>query len=385
MLLTTTGELRAFVIAAREEPWIAVDTEFMRDRTYYPRLCLVQLASSKAAVAVDPLAEGIDLAPLADLLLDPGVTKVFHACRQDLEIFHRLLGGRLPQPVFDTQVAAMVCGFGEEVSYETLVAALTGSRIDKAPRFADWTRRPLPAAQLRYALDDVIHLRTVYERLHARVLAMGRLEWVHEELATLLDPALYEQRPEDAWQRLRFRSREPRFVALVQALAAWRERRAQQRDVPRNRILPDDLLLELAAARPRSPEELRELGRIQLDRESAAEVLALVREVLARPESALPHVPKPRSLPPGVAAVTDLLRVLLKSCAEEHEVAARLIATTSDLEKLAVDQQAPVPALRGWRRQLFGERALALIRGRLALAVAGRRIRILELDGGGRA
>lgn len=380
-LLTRTEDLRSFVAAALAEPWVTVDTEFMRDRTYWPQLCLVQVATLERAVAIDPLAPGIDLAPLFELLLAPGVLKVFHACRQDLEIFWRLLDGRLPEPVFDTQVAAMVCGLGEEIAYDSLVAQLAGVRIEKSSRFADWSRRPLSEAQLRYALADVIHLRTVYEKLRARVLAMGRLEWVHEELSGLLDPTLYAQPPEEAWKRLKFRSREPRFVALVQALATWRERKAQSRDVPRNRILRDDLLLELASVRPTTPEDLCRLHRIQLDRESAREVLALVAEVLARPEADLPRLPKPERMPPRLGAVVDLLRVLLKHCAEEHEVAARLIATSGDLEALAASDEAPVPALRGWRRQLFGERALALKHGRIALAVERRRIRVLELAG----
>ncbi len=382
-VVTSTEALARLVAEARRREYVAVDTEFMRDRTYWPRLCLVQLGWPGTAVAVDPLAPGLDLAPLAELLLDPAVTKVFHACRQDLEIFHRRLGGRLPAPVFDTQVAAMVCGLGEEVSYDQLVARLLGVRLDKSHRFLDWARRPLDEAQLRYALADVIHLCDLYERLRARVLAMGRLEWVHEELARLLDPELYVQRPEEAWRRLKLRSREPRFVALVQALAAWREREAQARDVPRNRVLRDDLLLELAAARPTTAEALARLRRIALDAPQRRAVLEIVREVMARPESELPRLPRPERPPPGLGPVVDLLRVLLKYCAEEHEVAQRLIAGAADLERIARDDRAEVPALRGWRRQVFGERALALKHGRLALAVAGRRIRLLELEPAG--
>ena len=382
-LVTTTAELERFVAAARAEPHVAIDTEFMRDRTYWPQLCLVQIATSERAVAIDALAPDLDLAPLAELLLDAGVLKVFHACRQDMEIFYRLLGGRLPGPVFDTQVAAMVCGLGEEISYEGLVARLLGRRLDKTQRFVDWSRRPLAEAQLRYALADVVHLREVYEKLRARVLAMGRMEWVHEELANLLDPALYEQRPEDAWKRLKLRSRDPRFVALVQELAAWRERRAQEKDVPRNRILRDDLLLEIAAARPTTPEALARLERVRLDAASRHEVLEIVRRVLARPESDLPRLPRPERTPPGIGAVVDLLRVLLKVCCEEHEVTQRLVAASADLEALAKDDHAPVPALRGWRRQVFGERALALKHGKIALALRGRRVEIVELEPAG--
>jgi len=382
-LITDTADLERFVAAARAETYVAMDTEFMRDRTYWPQPCLVQIATSRQAVAVDTLAPDLDLAPLRELLLDAGVLKVFHACRQDMEIFHRMLGGRLPEPVFDTQVAAMVCGLGEEISYEGLVARLLGRHIDKTQRFVDWSRRPLAEAQLRYALADVIHLRDVYEKLRARVLAMGRMDWVHEELANLLDPALYEQRPEDAWKRLRLKSRDPRFVALVQELAAWRERRAQERDVPRNRVLRDDLLLEIAAARPATPEELARLERVRLDAASQREVVAIVRRVLARPESELPRLPQPEQPQPGIGAVVDLLRVLLKVCCEEHEVAQRLVAGGPDLEAIAKDDHAPVPALRGWRRQVFGERALALKHGRIALALCGRRVEIVELEPAG--
>ncbi len=379
-LLTTTDALARLVTEARQQDYVAIDTEFMRDRTYWPQLCLVQIGWPGRAVAVDALSSGLDLAPLSELLRDPAVTKVLHACRQDLEIFYRLLGGQLPVAVFDTQVAAMVCGLGEEVSYEQLVARLLGVRLDKTQRFIDWSRRPLSKAQLRYALADVVHLCDAYEKLRARVLALGRMAWVEEELARLLDPALYRQSPEEAWQRLKLRSREPRFVALVQALAAWREREAQARDVPRSRVLRDDLLLELAAARPTTPEELARLGRIQLDSRSRREVLAIVREVMARPESALPRLPRPERPPPGIAPMVDLLRVLLKYCAEEHQVAQRLIATTADLERIARDDRAPVPALKGWRRRVFGERALELKQGRLGLAVAGRRLRLIQLE-----
>ncbi len=377
--ITSTRELAALVSRARREPYVAMDTEFMRERTYWPKLCLVQLATSKEAVAIDPLAEDLDLGPLEELLLDRRVVKVFHACRQDLEIFHRLLGGRLPEPVFDTQVAAMVCGLGDAASYESLVTRIARARLDKSSRFTDWSRRPLSEAQLRYALDDVIHLRTIYERLRARVLALGRLEWVHEELAGLLDPELYVQRPEDAWKRLKLRSREPRFVKLVQELAAWRERRAQARDVPRSRILRDDFLLEIAATRPRSLEELQRLERIALDRRSAEELVAIVARVCALPADALPRIEPPPRLPAGLEPVVELLRVLLKHCAEENEVAARLIASARDLELLAADDQAPVPALRGWRRELFGERALALKHGRIALAVRDRRLTVVDI------
>jgi len=379
-LITTTRELAAVAERLRQEPYITIDTEFMRERTYWAKLCLVQLAGAHEAVAVDTLAPGIDLGPLLDLLADQRVRKVFHACRQDLEIFSKLMNGRLPEPVFDTQIAAMVCGFGEEVAYETLVNRLAKAKLDKSSRFTDWSRRPLSTAQLAYALADVTHLRVIYEKLRQRIGAAGRLEWVEEEARYLLDPALYVTRPEDAWQRLKVRSREPRFIALVQHLAAWRERKAQARDLPRNRVIRDDLLLELAAQRPRDQEALRRLDRLSLDKESMREVLAVIEKVFAIPEAELPQLPTPKPPVKGLGPTVDLLRVLLKQCADESDVAQRLIATSSDLEALAQDDHADIPALHGWRRELFGERALELKAGRIALALENQQVVILELE-----
>ncbi len=377
-LITETNELLAVVERLRREPFVTIDTEFMRERTYWAKLCLVQLAGGSEAVAVDALAPGIDLAPLLGLLADPDVLKVFHACRQDLEIFSRMMQGGMPEPVFDTQVAAMVCGFGEEVAYETLVNRLAKARLDKSSRFTDWSRRPLSQAQLAYALSDVTHLRTIYEKLRSRIEQAGRLDWVAEETAGLTVPSLYVTEPEDAWKRLKVRSREPRFIALVQELAAWRERKAQARDVPRNRIVRDDLLMELAAQKPSDLEALRRLDRINLDRESMREVLEVIAAVRARPEEGLPHLPQPRPPAKGIGPTVDLLRVLLKQCAEESDVAQRLIATSAELEELALDDAADIPALKGWRRELFGARALDLKAGRIGLAVRDRRIVLIE-------
>jgi len=379
-LISTTSDLEAVSERLRREAYITIDTEFMRERTYWAKLCLVQLAGAGEAVAVDTLAPGIDLDPLLALLADESVLKVFHACRQDLEIFSKLMDGRLPAPVFDTQIAAMVCGFGEEVAYETLVNRLAKARLDKSSRFTDWSRRPLSTAQLAYALADVTHLRVIYEKLRKRIEAAGRLEWVEEETRYLLDPALYVTRPEDAWQRLKVRSREPRFIALVQHLAAWRERKAQARDLPRNRVIRDDLLMELAAQRPRDQEALRRLDRLSLDKESMREVLAVIEKVFAIPEAELPQLPTPKPPVKGLGPTVDLLRVLLKQCAEESDVAQRLIATSAELEALAQDDHAAVPALHGWRRELFGERALELKAGRIALALQDQQVVTLELE-----
>ena len=379
-LIDRTSDLEAVMARLRQEPYVTIDTEFMRERTYWARLCLVQLAGREEAVAVDTLAPGLDLAPLLDLLADRSVLKVFHACRQDLEIFLKLMAGRLPAPVFDTQIAAMVCGFGEEVAYETLVNRLAKAKLDKSSRFTDWSRRPLSEAQLTYALADVTHLRVIYEKLRRRIEAEGRLAWVEEETGYLSRPELYVTRPEDAWQRLKVRSREPRFIAIVQELAAWRERKAQARDLPRSRIVRDDLLMELAAQRPRDQEALRRLDRINLDKESMREVVAIVQEVLARPESALPQLPAPKPPVKGLGPTVDLLRVLLKQCADESDVAQRLIATSGDLEELAQNDAADVPALQGWRRELFGNRALDLKAGRIGLALKDQQVVLLDLE-----
>lgn len=379
-LITDTDTLAATIARLREEPFVTIDTEFMRERTYWAKLCLVQLAGSREAVAVDVLAPGIDIAPLLDLMADTQVLKVFHACRQDLEIFHRLMDGSLPAPVFDTQVAAMVCGFGEEVAYETLVNRLAKAKLDKSSRFTDWSRRPLSEAQLSYALSDVTHLRTIYKKLHKRIAEADRLDWVAEETAGLTDPNLYVTDPETAWRRLKVRSREPRFIALVRALAAWRERKAQSRDLPRNRVIRDDLLMELAAQKPKDQEALRRLDRINLDRESMREVVGIVTEVMARPDSELPHLPQPKPPVKGLGPTVDLLKVLLKHCAEESDVAQRLIASSAELEELAQDDDADVPALKGWRRELFGERALDLKAGRIGLAISDRQIELIELE-----
>jgi ribonuclease D len=379
-LLTKTAELAELCDELTKEPFVALDTEFMRDRTYFPKLCLVQVAGASRHAAIDPLAEGLDLAPLLALMTNPAVVKVFHAARQDVEIFHHL-GGAIPMPLFDTQLAAMVCGYGEEVGYETLVARLAKARIDKSSRFTDWSRRPLTKQQLDYALADVIHLRVIYQRLEAQLRQTGRSEWVAQELAGLTDPHTYEQPPEDAWRRIKVRSREPRFLAIVQALAAWREREAQRRDLPRNRVLRDDLMLELAANRPRSTDDIARLRRISLDRASAVAVVAAVRAALELPEALLPAVEPPPKLPRGIAPLVELLRVLLKFQCEEHHVAQRLVATTADLEAIAAFDAPDVPALRGWRLEVFGHAALRLKQGKLGLAVDKGQVVLVPMPG----
>ena len=377
-LLTTTAELAGLCAELALEPFVAIDTEFMRDRTYWPKLCLIQVAGEARHAAIDPLSPELDLQPLFALLDDPAVLKVFHAARQDIEIFHHLTG-HVPLPLFDTQLAAMVCGYGEEVGYETLVAQLTKARIDKSSRFTDWSRRPLSPPQLSYALADVIHLREVYQKLEQKLTRSGRTDWVAQELAGLTNPATYRQEPEEAWKRIKIRSRDPRFFAIVRALAAWRERTAQARDLPRNRVLRDDLLLEVAANRPTALDDLAKMRRVSLDRRSAAGVVEAVEAALAVPQSELPRVEPPPKLPRGLGPTIELLRVLLKLQCEEHQVAQRLVATSADLEAIAAEDAPPVAALKGWRYEVFGHAALALKRGELALAIRQGQLAVVPM------
>jgi ribonuclease D len=380
-LITTTEDLDAFCRRVKGSDYITVDTEFMREKTFWPKLCLVQIAGEEEAAAVDPLAEGIDLSPLFDLLADPGVLKVFHAARQDVEIFYHLTG-RIPEPLFDTQVAAMVCGFGESVGYETLIAKLAGARVDKSSRFTDWSNRPLTERQLAYALSDVTHLRPAYEKLRKRLARTGRAHWLDEEMAVLTDPATYRVEPEEAWRRLKVRSDKPRFLAILRELAAWREREAQRKDIPRSRVLRDEALLEIASHAPATVDDLartRGLGRSVAEGRWGQELLAAVQRGRDLPPEEGPSVEPRIEPPPGLAPIVELLRVLLKMKCEEQQVATKLVANAGDLEAIAADDEAPVPALRGWRRELFGEDALALKHGRLALAIRDKRVRIVPV------
>ena len=383
--LTDTNALADFCAEAAAGRYVTVDTEFLRERTYYAQLCLVQLAQpgkDGRAVIVDPLAEGMTLTPLFDLFADESVTKVFHAARQDMEIFHQQ-AGFLPRPVFDTQIAAMVCGYGEQAGYETLVRKIAKATLDKSSRFTDWSRRPLSEAQLSYALADVTHLRVIYERLDAELERTGRRKWLAEELATLTDPETYVVRPEEAWKRLKLRSRAPRFLAAVQALARFREEEAQRRNVPRGRLLKDDALIEVASLRPA---DVGDLSRARLlTREArkgalAEGLVAAARAAEGLDPAALPR-PETAEDPAQVnPALADLLRVLLKAKATESGVAQKLIATAADLDRIAAGERE-LPALRGWRAELFGDDALRLCRGELALTVEGRKIRLIGRSG----
>lgn len=380
-LITTTDALDAFCQRLAGAGFITVDTEFMREKTFWPKLCLIQVAGPEDAAAIDPLAEGIDLTCLFDLLADPGILKVFHAARQDVEIFLNL-AGRIPAPLFDTQVAAMVCGFGESVGYETLIAKLAGARVDKSSRFTDWSQRPLTERQLTYALSDVTHLRPAYEKLRRRLEKNGRAHWLDEEMALLTDPATYRVEPEQAWRRLKVRSEKPRFLAILRELAAWREREAQRKDIPRSRVLRDEALLEIASHAPATVDELartRGLGRSVAEGRWGQELLAAVERGRDLPPDQCPTVAPRVEPPPGLTPIVELLRVLLKMRCEEQQVATKLVANSGDLETIAANDRADVPALRGWRRELFGEDALALKHGRLALAIRDRRVQVVPV------
>lgn len=381
-LLTTTDALSAACARLASQPFVTVDTEFLRETTYYPKLCLIQMAGPdpESACLVDPLSQEIDLEPFMVLMADPKVVKVFHSARQDLEIVWNL-GGLVPSPLFDTQVAAMVCGYGDSVSYEQLVNDLAKARVDKSSRFTDWSRRPLSEAQLAYALSDVTHLVTVYEALMAQLRENGRLDWLSEEMAVLTSPETYKADPDNAWRRLAGRLRKPREIAVLMEAAAWREREAQARDVPRGRIMKDDALIDVAVSAPRSVEALGRLRSIPNGFErsrTGGEILAAVERGLARDPATVP-VPERSRGRGNAGAVVELLKVLLKAVAEQEGVAPKIIATVEELEAIAEDDAADVPSLRGWRRALFGEKALALKSGKLGLALDKRRVTVREI------
>lgn len=376
-LITTTADLAAACARLATHPFVTIDTEFLRDSTYYPKLCLLQMASPDEGLLVDPLAPELDLAPFFALMADQRVMKVFHAARQDLEIVWNL-GRMLPTPLFDTQIAAMVCGYGDSVGYEQLANDLAKARIDKSSRFTDWSRRPLSEAQLVYALSDVTHLRDIYIALKSDLEQTGRTEWLVEEMAVLNHPGTYETKPEDAWMRLKGRVRKPREVALLIEIAAWRETEAQGKDVPRGRVLKDDALMDIVQRAPREPEALSDLRSLPRGFErsrAGADVLAAVERALAVDHKTLPRLERPERHG-GNGAVLDLMKVLLKAVSDSERVAPKIIATVDDLEAIANDDGADVPALKGWRRTLFGEKALALKTGQLSLRMRDGKVTV---------
>ncbi|KOF22145.1 ribonuclease D [Ensifer adhaerens] len=381
-MIETTADLEAACQQLARSSYITIDTEFLRETTFWPELCLIQMANPDMAVIVDPMAKGIDLAPFFALMANPDVVKVFHAARQDIEIiFH--LGNLIPHPIFDTQVAAMVCGFGDSVSYDQLVNRIKGEQIDKSSRFTDWSRRPLTEKQLDYALADVTHLRDIYQYLNAQLEREGRSLWLSEEMAILEARDTYDLHPDDAWQRLKMRVKKPIELAVLQKVAAWREREARNRNVPRGRILKDDAIYEVAQQQPKDSEAMARLRTIPKgwERSSAGTALIeVVNEALAIPKTDLPRLPRQNHTPEGAAAATEMLKVLLKLIAEKQGVAAKIIANSDDLDKIAAEgENADVGALKGWRRELFGDTALKLINGEVALRFVDKKIEAMEI------
>lgn len=381
MIETTAALAEACTELAKSE-FITIDTEFLRETTFWPELCLVQMASPTLEVLVDPLAKGLDLTPLFELMANPDVVKVFHAARQDIEIIYHL-GGLIPHPIFDTQVAAMVCGFGDSISYDQLVQKIKNVQIDKSSRFTDWSRRPLTEKQLDYALADVTHLRDVYLSLKAQLEREGRSLWLTEEMDILESRDTYDMHPDDAWLRLKSRLRKPTELAILKFVAAWREREARSRNVPRSRVLKDDAIFEIAQQQPKDAEALSRLRTIPKGWERSASGNAIVETVnaaLALPKEEMPKAPRRSHAPEGSGAAVELLKVLLKLTADKHGVAAKVIANSDDLDKIAAEgEKATVAALTGWRRELFGNVALKLINGEVALRFAGKKVEAVEV------
>ena len=382
-VIADSTSLTKFCDRLIKSSYITVDTEFMRDQTYWPRLCLVQIANEHEAAAIDTLAKGIDITPLLNLFTNPRIFKIFHAARQDLEIFYRLMS-RLPSPFFDTQVAAMVCGFGDSAGYDTLVRKLTDETIDKSSRFTDWALRPLSQRQINYALGDVTHLRQVYIKLNEMLGQNNRHNWMDEELSILRDTKIYTFAPEDAWRRIKYRAPKPRFLAILKEVAAWREIEAQNKDIPRNRIVRDESLIEISHHAPKTINDLSRARGLSLKKAEGSLGKALLNAVkvgLNVPSENLPEVKRDAPLPKGIGPITDLLKVLLKLKCEKHDVAQKLIATVNDMEQIAAfGQNANVPALQGWRQEVFGIDALRLRSGQLAMVIKDHNLELVEIN-----
>ena len=380
-LITDTAALEAACERLSGDDFLAVDTEFHRETTYWPQVCLIQVASSDYDVLVDPLAKGIDLAPLNQLLADSSRTKVFHAARQDLEIFSRLIG-HVPGPVFDTQIAAMACGLGDSISYENLVSKVVRGTVDKSSQFTDWVRRPLTDKQLTYARGDVLYLREIYKILRGKLEKQSRMEWIEDEHAALLDPEIYQFDPETAWKRLKIRKYRNDYLAVLANVASWRERVAQETDKPRGRILKDDAIQEIAQQKPRTLEALERMRAVQQGfgkSRHGAGLLQAINQALDDPDAYAPKVDEPERSGPPPGAIVELLKVLLKQVSDDAGVATRLIANAADVESLAREKEPDIAALKGWRRELFGEKALKLKSGKLALAASPKGVKIIEL------
>ena len=380
-VITESALLTQYCDSWQNAEYVTVDTEFMREHTYWPKLCLIQVGGPNESVIIDPLVKELDLTPFFKLLGNKNILKVFHAARQDVELFHHLTG-QLPEPLFDTQLAAMACGYGDSVGYEKLAARIADAQIDKTLRFTDWARRPLTDRQLLYAVADVSHLRPIYDHLSGQLANNGRRSWIDEEMGILTNPATYENPPEEAWKRVKVRNAKPRFLAILREVAAWREREAQRRNLPRNRVIREEAMTEIAA---HAPTNVNELARVRAISQKVAEsdmgqaILRAVNQALALDKNCYPNLPKKVEKPRGLAPLLDLLKVLLKMRCEQSGVAQKLVATVNDLEQFAAGDQSS-PLLTGWRRELFGELGLALKEGRVALTVTNGQIVAIPQD-----
>lgn len=383
-LITQQADLQAFMSRANAYPFLTVDTEFLREKTYYPKLCLIQIGTPDGeAVAIDPLAEGIDLSPVFDMLRNQNILKIFHAARQDLEIFYQLMGD-VPAPLFDTQIAAMVCGHGDQVGYENLVRTLTDASIDKTSQFTDWSRRPLSDKQLNYALGDVTHLVKIYQKLDKELTQRNRTHWLMAEEETLNDPATYVNDPDQMWKKIKIKSNKPAVLAMLKALAAWREKRAQRKDIPKNWVMKDDTLSDLAAHPPKSPEDLKKIRGFPKDKAEGKvgkEILKLTKATLASDPEDWPEKCKKKPLSPRQAATVDVLRTLLKVCAAQYDVAPKIIACGDELEAIALNKPAEdIKAMQCWRKDIFGDKATALINGEIALGFKAGKICVYHIN-----
>jgi ribonuclease D len=381
-IITKTSDLKDLCERAAQEIFVTLDTEFVRETTYWSQLCLIQLGLSEEAFIIDPLSKELDLASFFELLQNPHLVKVVHSGRQDVEIFYHM-SGQIPARLFDTQIAAMVCGFGESVGYDVLVQSLAKVSLDKSSRYTHWAQRPLTDKQLAYALGDVTHLRVIYEKLYSKLLKEDRLHWLEEELAILTDPKTYEIDPYNIWKRIKVRSPKPRMLGILREIAAWREFMAQRRNVPRGRILRDEMMLELAAAAPKTRDELsrmRGMAAFLSEKNRGEELLALIQKGINLPLEDCPQVKKEGASPPGASALLEMLKLLLKIKADKYNVAAKLIATSMDLEIIARSSDPNVPALEGWRREVFGNAALALKEGKVAIGIQNNRISLISLE-----
>ena len=380
-IIETTAQLEQFCTHASIKSFITIDTEFMRDTSYYSKLCLVQIATDENAVIVDPLSQDIDLSSLYDLLLNKKVEKVFHAAKQDVEIFYFAMG-KVPTPIFDTQVASMVLGYGDQIGYDTLVHKVLGINIDKGARFTDWSRRPLTEKQLQYAIGDVTHLRQVYTSLKAQLVKQGRENWTDEEMLHITTAKGYDLNPKQAYKRLKFRNMTPKTLAVLREVARVREVYAQQKNRPRRHIMKDESLLDIASSKPNSISELTKIRRMEqnLNKEYAYDILEAVQIGLNIDEEFLPVIEKKRTISEGEQAIIDLLKALLKDCAQNSNVTPRILANTEDLKTIAQEENPDVPAVKGWRKKIFGNRALGLKEGKTALAVKDGKLTFIDIS-----